>query len=244
MTKPFLIIQLRPEDSTADNEFAKICQHGGLYSSEVQRIRAETEGLPHIELDRYAGIIVGGSPFDVSTPRAMKSALQLDLELAFDDLLATVVDEDFPFLGCCSGNGLLGAFLGASISRRHAEAVGQVQVMLTEAGRQDGLLRDFPEHFAVLTGHKEACDELPIGCELLLTNSQCPVQMFRCGNNVYATQFHPEGDAEGFTLRINVYKNHGYFPATEAQSLINRVSGIETPVANRLLFRFVERYRS
>ena len=244
MSSPFLIIQLRPEDSTADNEFTKICHYGGLNPERVARIRAEKTGLPALELERYAGIIVGGSPFDVSTPQADKSALQLELEAAFDKLLTEVVNRDFPFLGCCSGNGLLGACLGTTISRRYAEPVGGTVVSLTKAGRQDPLLNGFPDQFKVLTGHKEACDNLPPGCELLLTNEACPVQMFRIGKNVYATQFHPEGDAEGFSLRINVYKNHGYFPAGEARALIERVNGVSTPEAHRLLSGFVERYQN
>jgi GMP synthase (glutamine-hydrolysing) len=242
--KPFLIIQLRPEDSTADNELAKICQHGGLQAGETERIRAEINGLPEIELQNYAGIIVGGSPFDVSTPLHEKSDLQIRVEHDFAELIGKVTAADFPFLGCCSGNGLLGSFLGATISRRYGEAVGVVQVQHTEAGKNDPLLADFPDTFAVLTGHKEACDELPEGCQLLLTNATCPVQMFRFGDNVYATQFHPEGDAEGFALRINVYKNHGYFPAKEAAQLIANVSAVQTPFAQKILSRFVSRYRS
>jgi GMP synthase (glutamine-hydrolysing) len=70
----------------------------------------------------------------------------------------------------------------------------------------------------------------------------CPVQMFRVGNNVYATQFHPEGDAEGFTLRIKAYKHHGYFSPEQADELIEAVRKAETPFAQELLKRFVERY--
>lgn len=244
MAKPFLIIQLRPEDSAADNELAKICHYAGLRHNEVTRLRAERTGVPSQQLKNYSGIIVGGSPFDVSAPQAVKSEVQLRVEADFAVLLAEVIAQDFPFLGCCSGNGLLGSYLGTTISSRYAEPVGAVTVRCTEAGRTDPLLVDFPQQFAVLTGHKEACDQLPAGCELLLTNDQCPVQMFKVGNNVYATQFHPEGDAEGFSLRINIYKNHGYFPAEEAQGLIDRVSEIATPQAHQILARFVSRYRS
>jgi GMP synthase (glutamine-hydrolysing) len=68
--------------------------------------------------------------------------------------------------------------------------------------------------------------------------------MFRLKNNIYATQFHPEADLEGFTVRINVYKNHGYFPPETAQDLIAAVAKEDTPVAKRLLDRFVRRYRA
>jgi GMP synthase (glutamine-hydrolysing) len=243
MSKPFLIIQLRPEDATADNELLKIRQYGGLAEQEIKRLRAEREGLPPIDLDNYAAIIVGGSPFDVSKPQAEKSAQQIELEESFGELFEELKARDFPFLGCCSGNGLLGAWLGASISRKYAEPVGAIELELTEEGARDPLLADFPPRFRALTGHKEACDQLPPDSVLLATNSQCPVQMFRVRTNIYATQFHPEGDPEGFILRINVYKNHGYFPPESAEKLIEAVGNEATPQAHLILRRFVERYR-
>ena len=84
---------------------------------------------------------------------------------------------------------------------------------------------------------------MPTGSTLLLSGDACPVQMFRVGANVYATQFHPEGDAEGFTVRIHAYKHHGYFPPEEADALIVAVNGSDTPHAREILRRFVERYR-
>jgi len=60
--KPFLIIQLRPENETADNELEAIKRYGGLRDKETVRARVETNGLPNVDLNDYAGIIVGGSP--------------------------------------------------------------------------------------------------------------------------------------------------------------------------------------
>mgnify|MGYP000284732432 CR=1 FL=1 len=49
----------------------------------------------------------------------------------------------------------------------------------------------------VLTTHKEGCVAPPPGGVLLATNAACPVQAYRVGERLYATQFHPEksGDA-------------------------------------------------
>lgn len=243
MSKPFLVIQLRPEDATSDNELEKIKHYGKLADGEVVRLRAEQSGLPAIGLDKYSAVIVGGSPFDVSLPADRKSPLQQELEVGFAALFGDIIDRDFPFLGCCSGNGLLGAYLGTSVSRKYAEPVGAVEIDVTEEGARDPLLADFPEHFRALTGHKEACDQLPRDSVLLASNAQCPVQMFRVRKNIYATQFHPEGDPEGFELRINVYKNHGYFPADSAERLIEAVRDEQTPQAHLILERFVSRYR-
>ena len=202
-TKPFLILQLRPEDDTSDNEFAAILKYGELEPENTHRFRIEKTGIPELNLDDYAAIIVGGSPFDISTPQDQKQAIQLKIEGDFTRLFDSVVAQDIPFLGACSGCGLLGSYLGTPITRKYGEPVGGATVNVTPAGRGDDLLADFPEQIAVLCGHKEACDHVPHGSVLLLSGEACPVQMFRVGNNVYATQFHPEGDGEGFTVRIH-----------------------------------------
>jgi len=89
---------------------------------------------------------------------------------------------------------------------------------------------------------KEAVDTTPEGATLPMTGRDCPVQMFRVGENVYATQFHPEGDAEEFSLRIDIYRNHGYFKPHEADELKAQVSLRPTPYAQEILRRFVENY--
>jgi GMP synthase (glutamine-hydrolysing) len=243
MSKPFLIIQLRPEDETADNEFESIKFYGGLTDDEVTRLRAEKIGLADIDLDKIGAIIVGGSPFNVSTADAEKSEIQRTIEADFNKLFDGIVERDFPFLGCCSGSGLLGSYCGASISRKYGEPVGGVDISLTDAGKQDPLLSGFPDSFRVLCGHKEACDSVPAGSVLLATNSTSPVQMFRLKRNIYATQFHPEGDARGFIVRIHVYKDYGYFPPESAQDLIEAVENEHTPEAQLILKRFVDIYR-
>ncbi|TNF75268.1 MAG: glutamine amidotransferase, partial [Bacteroidetes bacterium] len=65
--KKLLVLQMRPEDATADSEFEAILRVGGLERSEVRRFRLEQE-IPRVDLDDYAAIIAGGSPYDVSTP--------------------------------------------------------------------------------------------------------------------------------------------------------------------------------
>ena len=94
----------------------------------------------------------------------------------------------------------------------------------------------------MLLGHKEAVDTTPDGATLLMTGRDCPVQMFRIGENVYATQFHPEGDAQEFILRIDTYRNHGYFKPHEADELKKKVLQKSTPYAQEILRRFVEQY--
>lgn len=243
MPKPILILQLRPEDATSDSEYACFLKYGRLKAAQTQRIRIEKMGIPdNLKLDDYSAIIVGGSPFDISTPENKKNAIQKKIESDFQHLLQKVLDRDFPFLGACSGNGLLGHHLGTPITTKYREPVSCVTLDITEAGKKDKLLKDFPGRIDVLLGHKEACDNTPAGAALLITGNVCPVQMFRVGENVYATQFHPEGDAGEFALRIDVYANHGYFQPHEAESLKKATSEKPTPWAQEILRRFVDCY--
>ena len=63
------------------------------------------------------------------------------------------------------------------------------------------------------------------------------------GTNVYATQFHPELDLVGVCTRIDVYKNAGYFPPSEAETLKERSRAVEVRHPMTLLANFVERHR-
>ena len=244
MIKPILIMQLRPEDETSDNEFEAFLKYGEINSNEVVRLRIEQNGIPeNLSLNDYCGIIVGGSPFDISTPENEKTAIQKKIEADFKRLFDDIVAVDFPFLGACSGNGLLGSYLGTPISKKYGEPVGCYELKITDAGKRDPLLNGFPAKVDVLLGHKEACDNIPAGATLLMTSASCPVQMFRVKQNIYATQFHPEGDSEGFIVRINTYKNHGYFEPHEEKQLIEAVSNKPTPHAQKVLKRFVQHAR-
>ena len=149
---------------------------------------------------------------------------------------------DFPFLGACYGVGALGRHQGASLGREYAEPVGTVRVTLTEAGRQDPLLAGMPAEFDAFTGHKEAVSKLPGHAVLLASSATCPVQVFRVGANVYATQFHPELDEVGVDTRVEAYKYAGYFDPSEADEIraLARRSDLSQPPA--ILRAFAARF--
>ena len=98
------------------------------------------------------------------------------------------------------------------VDRSWPEPVGPLSVSLTAQGEADPLFAGVPTDFAAYGGHKEAMVTMPASAVQLATSAACPVQAFRVGSNVYATQFHPELDLEGVCTRIEVYKNAGYFP--------------------------------
>ena len=78
VTKPILILQLRPEDVTSDSEYACFLKYGGLRAEDTCRLRIEKHGIPdNLNVDDYAAIMVGGSPFDISTPAVSYTHLTL-----------------------------------------------------------------------------------------------------------------------------------------------------------------------
>lgn len=224
--KPFLILQLRPETEASDNEFEAFLDKGGYRPSEVVRLRLDQDDLPDdLNLDDFSGVIVGGGPGCVSDPAEGKDPVEARIEAAIMGLMPEICARDVPYLGCCYGLGILGHHLqpGVVSKAQYGEPVGGVTCEVTAEGRADPLLKGMPAQFRALVGHKEAVQSLPPGAVHLVASGPAPFQMIRSGRNVYATQFHPEADADGFEARINIYKHKGYFPPEQAEELIAQV---------------------
>ncbi|MCR2809123.1 MULTISPECIES: glutamine amidotransferase [unclassified Microbacterium] len=240
--KPFVLLATRAEDQPADEEYALFLRYTGLSADQLIRVRLEAGPMPALDLDELSGIFVGGGPFNASDPPEDKSAVQHRVEAEFARLLNEVVARDFPFLGACYGVGTVGTHLGATIDRAHSEPISVVPVTLTAAGRADPLLAAMPRTFSAFVGHKEAISALPSPAVLLASSPLCPVQMFRVGANVYATQFHPELDVDGITTRIHAYADHGYFGADELELTLAAVRRAAVSAPSLILKAFVERY--
>ncbi len=242
--KPFLVLQLRPEDDASDGEFRAILEKGGLEIDRVLRVRLERDPLPaDLSLDDYAAIIVGGGPGCVSDPAEKKPPDEARAEAAIMGLMPEITATDKPFMGCCYGIGILAHQLGGDVSKdRYSEPVGPVTCRVTQDGQQDPLLAGLPEEFVTLVGHKEAVQALPPGVVHLMSSDPCPYQMLRFGQNVYATQFHPEADADVFAERIRIYRGHGYFAPEEAAALTDACYAANVLYPKEILRRFVARF--
>ena len=234
------MLGIRPEDVAADDEYAAMLRCSGLDEHQLQRIRIEQAPLGRVDLDQWSGIILGGGPFQASDDDETKSPTQRRLEAELAVLLDEVVERDFPFLGACYGIGTLGRHQGAVVDRTYAEPIGGIRIKLTRAGQEDPLFNRAGASFGAFVGHKEAIYKLPAHAVTLAYSERCPVQAFRIGRRVYATQFHPELDLDGLATRIEVYKYAGYFKPEEADAVFAaaQASGV-TEVPN-ILEGFVE----
>jgi GMP synthase (glutamine-hydrolysing) len=241
--KPFLILQLRPETAASDDEYQAILAKAGLTPADTHRIRLDQQVIPaDLMLDDYSGVIVGGGPGCVSDPEDKKTPVEKQIEAAVLGMMPEITARDFPFLGCCYGIGILAHHLGAVVSKdQYFEDVGAVECQVIN-GDDDPMLAGLPPQFEAFVGHKEAVQALPNGCAHLVSSASCPYQMIRFGQNVYATQFHPEADSDGFEVRIRIYKDRGYFPPEAADDLIAMCRAADVHMPERILRNFVQIY--
>lgn len=211
--KPFLLLSTRAENVAAHAEHLSFSRRTGIAPARLHQIRLESAALdPNFDVPNladYSGIIVGGGPFNVMDSH--KSEAQVAVETWFSSLLDAVRDRSFPFFGACYGIGLLGTAGNGVISRKFGEEASVAAVTKTDAGRQDPVLEGIPDTFYSPVGHKEAIEQLPKDAVLLGSGEHCPTQMFRLGDNAYATQFHPELDADTFAQRLGIYAGQGYY---------------------------------
>ena len=240
--KPFLLLGTRADDEVADNEYEAFLGFTGLHESGLRRHRLEAAPLGRLDLDAWSGIFMGGGPFNSSDPSDHKSATQHRVEAELSRLLDDVVARDFPLLGACYGIGTLGTHQGAVVDRTYGEPIGRVPISLSAAGSVDPLFKAVPPTFEAFVGHKEAVRELPAHATLLASSPACPVQAFRIGQHVYATQFHPELDVHGLCLRIEAYRYAGYYEPEQMDALLETARGGVVVEPPRLLQRFVELY--
>jgi len=98
--KPFLILQLRPEDDASDAEFASILARAHLTAAQTKRIRLDQSPLPgDLDITDYAGIIVGGGPGCVSDAPGDKTPDETRVEEAILSLMPQITETDHPFMG-------------------------------------------------------------------------------------------------------------------------------------------------
>jgi len=238
--KPFLFLSARPEVEAVGPEYESVRSAMGIDASRLEHVRLDVDPLDDLRLDDVAGIVVGGSPYNVTTPEASKHPVQRRVEADLARLAEAALARDHPLLFTCYGIGVLTRVLGGSVGTEHGEDAAAVEIALTPDGVADPLVGVLPARFDALVGHKEATERLPGDAVLLASSAACPVQVYRVGRRVYATQFHPEVSTHDFVARAQVYRHHGYFPASELRAVSERLAAASVTEPRRMLRRFVE----
>ncbi|MQY13693.1 hypothetical protein SRB5_38430 [Streptomyces sp. RB5] len=150
----------------------------------------EGESLP-ADLGAYDALIVlggGAMPDDtVKMPWLAQTRVLADQALA----------EGTPYLGICLGGQLLAQAAGGTVEAEcGAPELGSTRLTLREPARGDRLFAGLPPRPTAIERHVDRVTELPPDAVWLAESDDCPYQAFRCGENAWGLQFHPEVDAE------------------------------------------------
>ena len=235
---PLVYLCVRPQVDAADGEYASFAAAMQLDADGLERWNLVEEPLPADAFTRWRGFVVGGSPFNTTDDDAAKSAAQRQIEAGLEAVALEAAAGRTAALFTCFGIGVATRALGGEVTRDYPEGTGPTSIELTDDGRVDALFGGIAPTFTALTAHKEGTARLPEGAVLLARNGDCPVQAYRVGDRLYATQFHPEPTGVAFTERMTIYRNHGYFDASEYDLVAERVLAADLLEAQRLLRAF------
>ncbi|MFB3978068.1 MULTISPECIES: type 1 glutamine amidotransferase family protein [Microbacterium] len=228
MTGRFLYVCARPQRDAATAEWASFRDGLGVADDDLVHHDLVREPLP-ADLGRYAGVVVGGSPFNVTDTG--KTDAQLRLEHDLETLASAALTGRTRAMFTCFGIGVVTRLLGGAVTLDHPEGTGPAEIALTAEGMRDELFGILEPRFVALTAHKEGTAAVPPGATLLASNEACPVQAYRAGVSLWATQFHPEPTADAFVARMTVYRAAGYFDADAFDEVAAhvRTASVEQP---------------
>ncbi|HNB25498.1 MAG TPA: type 1 glutamine amidotransferase [Alphaproteobacteria bacterium] len=141
-------------------------------------------GVP-AEPGAYAGLIVLGGPMSANDVDKYSFLNETT------DLIRSFADAGRPVLGICLGAQMIARAYGGEVYRMDRFESGFYTMQVTDAGAADPLFSGLGPAITSFQNHFEAVRDIP-GAVALATGGACPIQAFRLGDRIYATQFHPE----------------------------------------------------
>src|SRR5688572_28736382 len=130
-TAPLLYVCVRPQLGAAAAEYESFRAAMHLDESRLAHHDLVREPLPDDAFERYAGFLVGGSPFNVTDPESTKTDAQRRLEAGLARIAERTATVDGPAaLFTCYGTGIATRTLGGTVSRAFPEDTGPVAVQL------------------------------------------------------------------------------------------------------------------
>ncbi|SDS25053.1 glutamine amidotransferase-related protein [Microbacterium paraoxydans] len=231
-----LYVCVRPETGAADAEHASFRRALGV--DVVDRLDLLHEPLTEAHLDRYRGVVIGGSPFNVTD--AEKTAVQRRVEADLETLARAAREQRIAAFFTCFSIGVLTRLLGGEVVTTMPEAASATVIETTPEGAVDPVFGPSGPALTVFTAHKESAATTPPGAVLLATNPTCPVQAYRVGTHLYAAQFHPEPTPRDFADRMTFYRTTGYFDPAQFDAVQQEVLSASVTEGAALLRRFAE----
>ena len=146
------------------------------------------ESLP-VEVDTDALFILGGPQNPATT---LEECPYYDTS-KIKALIKKYVDANKIVYGICLGSQLIGEALGAKFSHSPNKEIGAIKGFLTEEGRKDKFLSDFPNELYIGAWHNDM-PGLTKDASILMYSEGCPRQIVRYSKYVYGFQTHMEFD--------------------------------------------------
>jgi len=201
------VIQYRTDES---EQHEKDCYNKHLPGVELEFLSIYSGDIdfehPENLLKKYEKVIIGGSGEILLSENDEKAQFVFNRT---KPLIKYVLEKDFPTLGVCFGNQLIGRYLDVPIdSIAEMGEAGFQTVHVSDRGEADPLFIDVDNPIAVAMGHKDSMLTLPRGSKHLAYSDKCQTQAFRVGKNVYGVQFHVELDEEDLKERLKLYPHY------------------------------------
>jgi len=233
-----LYVCVRPERGAAEAEHVSFLR--GLGTEELDQFDLLAAPLTEEVLTRHDGFVIGGSPFNVTD--AVKSPLQQRVETDLERIAARALANDAAALFTCFGIGVVTRMLGGALTLAHPEATRATEIRTTDQAATDRIFGPSAPALHVFTAHKESATAVPPDAVLLATNDDCPVQAYRVGTHLYATQFHPEPSPQDFADRMTFYRGNGYFDPEAFDIVEAEILAAQGVGGEDLLRRFAETF--
>lgn len=233
-----LYICVRPERGAAEAEHASFQR--GLGVTALDQLDLIADALTDEVLASHRGFVIGGSPFNVTDE--VKTPLQERVEADLERIASRALGGDAAALFTCYGIGVVTRMLGGELTLAHPESTRATEIVTTDAAGSDPVFGPSAPTLSVFTAHKESAAVVPPGATLLATNDDCPVQAYRVGRQLYATQFHPEPNPQDFADRMTFYRNNGYFNAAEFDAVETEILAAQGVGGEDLLCRFARTF--
>jgi len=233
-----LYVCVRPETGAADAEHASFRR--ALGADVVDRLDLLQEPLDPTRLRGYRGVVVGGSPFNVTDDA--KSPVQRRVEANLEALARSAIAGEIAVFFTCFSIGVVTRMLGGEVVTDRPESASAAVIDTTPEGAADPIFGPSGRALTVFTAHKESAASTPPGAVLLATNQACPVQAYRVGTHLYAAQFHPEPTPRDFADRMTFYRTTGYFDPDEFDRVQGQVLAASVTEGAALLRRFAETF--
>ncbi len=241
--KPFLLVSTRPEEEALVSEYQAYLRSTGLDQDDLELAEFDLLGLPPVNFEEFAGVLVAGSPYGNTTLSSAKSKTQLWVTEELKSFFEQALEAGVPLLATGTAMTTLAAALGGEVTSDNPELSEVTRITLTPEGREEPLLEGIGEEFLAYGTHTESLCELPEGATRLAWSAACPIQMFKQGNNVYGVQFSPELDAEAISRKMEAYADAGDFGIGDLDMLVSegrhRTGNQKTAL---ILRHFVEKY--